>query len=162
MTDAEWIRRTLQGGCRNEQGVFSWPRRQAWSSIAFCAAFVTGQLVGSTTAATRNSYKVRRDYAVPDDAIRWGQANEILVCDINTYRDGGIRQGPVELVAGTHGATLHGLERTTDEPRAIAVTPVATCLRSHQLVEDAHVPARVGGSDAKSPPGLVRQGRWLW
>ncbi|NOY79857.1 MAG: cellulase family glycosylhydrolase [Kiritimatiellaeota bacterium] len=126
------------------------------------AAFVNGRLVGSTTAATRHSYKTRRDYAVPAAAIRWGQANEILICNVNTFRDGGIRRGPVELVAGKRGATLHWLERTTDEPDMIAVTPAATCLRSRQLAESARVLARVGGSDTESPPALVRQGRWLW
>ena len=61
--------------------------------------FLNGKLIGSTTADTRDCYRVRRDYPLPSELLRWGQTNELMICNENA---GVAPNASVEIRSYTH------------------------------------------------------------
>ncbi len=126
--------------------------------------FFNGQPIGKTTASTPRCYRAPRRYAIPSRLVRWGQPNELMICNLNTFRDGGIVKGPVEIVVANKVARVHWLgdsRRSLGTPR-LKIGPRATCLRTGDLIQGVEVLARVNGATQDCPAALVRQGRWFW
>jgi len=126
--------------------------------------FFNGHLIGKTTAKTPNCYRARRKYAIPNRLIRWGKSNELMICNRNTFRDGGIVKGPAEIVAEDKIATVYWFGETgkPPPPQPLNIGPGATCVHTPDLIDGVNVLARVAGTGPDCPVALARQGRWFW
>lgn len=165
-----------QTGRRNVVGD-AWYRRQFvipadWKNLSLYLqiggiddldwAFLNGTLIGSTDESVINAYAVARSYAVPFDAVRWGEINELCIRVRNTAGDGGIVRGPLALVAQPR-FTLNGFsEALSAEDRTVLLGGRASLVAEQALRDQASVLAYVERDSRRIGAAFVRQGRWFW
>jgi hypothetical protein len=70
---------------------------QAGSIDDFDHVYFNGDLIGHTGKDTVNYWKVRRQYAIPADLIRYDKSNMITIKVDDVFMAGGISKGPVQL-----------------------------------------------------------------
>ncbi|HOX37210.1 MAG TPA: hypothetical protein PL033_04405 [Candidatus Brocadiia bacterium] len=70
------------------------------------ATFLNGVEIGRT-----NGWDVRRNYKLPPEAVKWGQANEIAVAVENVNAGGGIYRIPICITAGGAAPTVSPFEQ---------------------------------------------------
>jgi hypothetical protein len=124
--------------------------------------YFNGVLIGRTDASHQNWWLAPRSYAIPSEAVRWGQENVIAVRIHNNYNNGGIWKGPVRIV-GSVGAAFVWAD-AKDEPSApVTLGTVAARLSPEDLSASAAVLGHLSGlPQLPAPAALVRSGRWSW
>lgn len=126
--------------------------------------FFNGHLVGKTTSETPDCYAVLRKYNIPSQIIRWGEENELFICNLNTYNIAGITTGPVEIIAEQMVKKLCWIEggKGFGKVQYVRIGNNATHLDQNDLLENVQVLSRIGGTTQENPPAVIHQGRWFW
>ncbi|AHF91908.1 glycoside hydrolase family 2 [Opitutaceae bacterium TAV5] len=121
-----------------------------------------GRRIGHTGEERSNWWTASREYNIPSDLIRWGAANEILVCVRNMADDGGIWKAPVQ-ISGMAQTLLEWNPLSAAAPATpVALAPLATFLGKSALRPDARIAAELRLPDGQRVPALVFHHNWAW
>ena len=73
--------------------------------------FFNGKLIGHTGENAPNYWVRARNYPIPQEYIRWGEANQLRIVVRNLRDDGGIHKGPVVISGNAPGSLWFGKQK---------------------------------------------------